>query len=48
MIRCRPRMCSATGCPVAEWLAYPLTDYPKFDILQSGPCWLTTVCNSIH
>jgi transposase-like protein len=23
----RPRMCSATGCPVAEWLAYPLT-YP--------------------
>ena len=29
-------MCSATGCPVAEWVTYPLTEHRKFDILQSG------------
>ena len=32
----RPRMCIANGCPVAECLAYRLTDYCKFDMLQSG------------
>jgi hypothetical protein len=37
MTRSKPPMCSATGCPVAEWLAHPLTDHRKFDILQSGP-----------
>ena len=26
LTRCRPRMCSATGSPVVEWLAYPLND----------------------
>ncbi len=28
-----PRMCSATGCPVAEWLAHPLTDPCECDNL---------------
>ena len=27
-------MCNATGCPVAERVAYPLTDHRKFDILH--------------
>jgi cytochrome c2 len=27
-------MCSATGCPIADCLAYPLTDRRKFAILQ--------------
>ena len=29
-------MCNATGCPVAERVAYPLTDHLKFDILPSA------------
>jgi hypothetical protein len=46
MTRCGPRVCSATGCPVAEWLAYPLTDHRKFGILQFGPL-AGIECNSI-
>ena len=32
-------MCSATGCSVAEWLAYTLTGPPKFDILHPVPAF---------
>ena len=33
------QICSATCRPVADWLEYPLTDYCKLDMLQSGPGW---------
>jgi hypothetical protein len=46
MTRSRPRMCSATGCRVSEWLPYPLTDNRKFGIMQSEPL-AGTECNSI-
>jgi len=39
LTHCRPRMCSATGCSVAEWLAYTLTGPPKFDILHPVPAF---------
>jgi hypothetical protein len=41
-----PRVCSATGWPVAEWLACPLTDRLEIGILQSYPL-AETVCSSI-
>ena len=41
-------MHSATGCPVADGLAYPLTDHGKSDMLQSGPGSQTTRCTLIN
>jgi hypothetical protein len=40
LTRCRPRMCSATGHPVAQRPAYPLTDLHENGILQGATRWV--------
>ena len=43
----RPPMCSATGWPVAEELAYPVTDPRRFDTLHSALTAGEIECNLI-